>query len=275
MPPEKSLDPDESMWRYLAARLRFYRTRAGLSQNELGVRVHSSGSFVSAVELGERRPKRDFVEACDRELHADGDLVSVFGHAFRSTQPLPSWVLPYAQEERRASRIRNYEPQVIPGLLQSAAYARCLFEQLRLPSGEVERRVEARIERQAILRREEGAPRLWTVVDECALNRLCATARVAHAQLDHMLALLELPNVIIEILPVECGLHSGMDGAFHLLDIPGRGQLGYAETVGDGQLIIDDERVTDMERRYDLLRAETLPASRSAQLSRELLEKSA
>ncbi|WP_436788788.1 helix-turn-helix domain-containing protein [Yinghuangia sp. YIM S10712] len=274
MPVPKELEPDESLWAYLGARLRFYRTAMGLSQAELASQVHSSASFVSAVETGERRPKIEFIQTCDGFLNAGGDLVTVLRLALKDLQSLPAWVQGYAREERRATRIRTYQPQVIPGLLQSEPYARALFEQLRLPESEIERLVAARMARQEILHRTESAPRLWAVIDESALNRLMADPALARDQLAHLLKLIELPHVIVEILPVGAGLHAAMDGNFVLLDVPGKGVIGYSETFGDGRLVTEEARIEEMELRYDLLRAATLSVTDSARFLRRLLEDS-
>lgn len=271
MPPEKDIDPTASPWHYLACRLRFFRNRAGWKQGELGARVHSSASFVSAVETGERRPSAEFMRDCDRVLGADGELGTLFEMANRSARTVPAWLVGYLDAERLATRIRTYQPQIIPGLLQAEAYSRASIGQLMLPSAIVDQRVEERLARQCVFWRE-NPPRFWAVIDEAALQRLMVNAELARIQLAHIRRMLEQPHVIVEVLPMACGLHACMDGSLVLLDLPNRGVVGYVERMDDGLLVTEDDRVTEMERRYDLLRAETLSASRSVQLMNDLLE---
>lgn len=184
----------------------------------------------------------------------------------------PDWFAGVAREEQRATRIRTYQPQIIPGLLQCEAYTRALFREFRAPGGVDEEQVAARMQRQDVLHRTDPPLRYWAVIDEAALNRLTAAPDIAAAQLSHLLKLIEIPNVVVEILPVSCGFHACMDGNLLLMTLPRRGEVAYVESMGDGDLFVDEVRVAEFERRYDLLRAETLSASRSAQFLRELLE---
>lgn len=271
MPPEKDIDPTASPWHYLACRLRFFRNRAGWKQGELGARVHSSASFVSAVETGERRPSAEFMRDCDRVLGADGELGTLFEMANRSARSVPAWFAGYLKAEALATRIRTYQPQIIPGLLQTETYARTAISTLMLPSVTVDQRVQERMARESILWRD-NPPRFWAVIDEAALSRLMVNAELARAQLAHIRKMTEQPHVMVEVLPMSCGLHAGMDGPLVLLDIPTRGVIGYIDTLDDGLLVTEDDRVVEIERRYDLIRAETLSASRSVQLMNDLLE---
>ncbi|OPC82950.1 hypothetical protein B4N89_20215 [Embleya scabrispora] len=63
-----------------------------------------------------------------------------------------------------------------------------------------------------------------------------------------------------------------MDGAFVVLTIPGRGERAYVASMSKGQIVTKGEAVTEVEHRYDLLRAEALSPSRSQQLLQDLLE---
>lgn len=166
---------------------------------------------------------------------------------------------------------RTYQTHLIPGLLQTEGYARAAFSQLKLTRSRIDDLVTSRLQRQEILARA-NPPRFWAVIDEAAVSRLMLTPKIATEQVEHILHMLELPHVVVEVLPMACGLHAGMDGPFVLLDIPNRGVVGYMDTIGDGVLVTEEDRVAEMERRIDLVRAKTLSASQSAQLLRHLLE---
>jgi transcriptional regulator with XRE-family HTH domain len=271
MPAEKDLDPAESMWALFGYELRELRKAAGLTQEALGEKLHSSGGFVGQIETAERRPKPDYVADLDRILGARGRLIRLAHHAQLASLAQPSWFVGYANAESKAQRIRTFEPQVIPGLLQTEEYARELFRKVRMPQAEAEERAARRMTRQSILRHRDPTE-LWVVLDEGAIVRASRTPGVARSQLEYLLQVCELPNVILEVLPLDAGLHACMDGSMSLLMIPGRAECAYVEWVGDGRLISEASAVQEFARRYELLRADTLSPTKSAQLLRDLVE---
>lgn len=112
---------------------------------------------------------------------------------------LPDWFQTYLHLEPSASLIRTFETHLIPGLLQTADYARSV---MAFPSdGDVESRVHARLERQRILDRDDG-PSLWVVLDEVALTRPFTDGRVMSEQLAHLIEMAARPNVYIQLLPL-------------------------------------------------------------------------
>ncbi len=107
---------------------------------------------------------------------------------------------------------------MIPGLLQTADYTRALIR-AKLPLAndeEVQRRVEARIERQKILTRD-SPPVLWAIIDEAALHREIGGAEVMTAQLKRILEVNRRPNVTIQVLPFTAGAHACMESGFIVL----------------------------------------------------------
>src|ERR1700709_163985 len=105
--------------------LRFHRERAGISQDALAQRVGFSKSQVAMVERGERPPKGDFVPVADEALGAQGALLAAAKEL--RVSHLPAWTEEYAEEEKRAAALHTYANHVIPGLLQTEAYARAVF----------------------------------------------------------------------------------------------------------------------------------------------------
>jgi hypothetical protein len=117
--------------------------------------------------------------------------------------------------EEAAVRIRTYEIQVIPGLLQTEDYARAIISQAleRRPADEIDRWVSVRLQRQRVLTRP-NPPRLWAVVDEAALRRQIGGREVMRGQLEHLLAMAKLPNVTLQLMPFHAGGHPAQGGAF-------------------------------------------------------------
>ncbi|MGG8409596.1 Scr1 family TA system antitoxin-like transcriptional regulator, partial [Streptomyces sp. 12297] len=147
----KSLDPSSSPRALLGAELRVARERAGLSQAELAELLFVSGSFIGQLEAGTRRMHLDFARQIDDILHTDGFFVRNCGAAAKSKYP--DHFAAAAEAEALAREIREYAPLIIPGLLQTEAYARAVFRayQPTAPEATIEELVTNRLARAALL----------------------------------------------------------------------------------------------------------------------------
>ena len=156
------------------AELRFYRSRAGLSQKDLAAKANVSHDVISKIETGERPPAEDFPPRLDAipELDTRGALTRLWDHLKKGQkQRLYGWFQEWADIEAQATVLRWYEPLVVPGLLQTEDYARAILS--ARPDGnldDLDEQVAARLARQAVLDRT-GAPQLWCVLDEGVLHR--------------------------------------------------------------------------------------------------------
>jgi len=145
------------------------RIGAGLSQAELAEQISYSASAIAMIEQRRRTPQADIARRLDDALHTFGTFARLQRHAGNS--PLPSWFRPFADIEATATQLRSWEPMVVPGLLQTEAYARALLgAQPNTTEDELEERVTARMARQAILERAEP-PVVWVLMDEAVLHR--------------------------------------------------------------------------------------------------------
>jgi transcriptional regulator with XRE-family HTH domain len=130
---------------------------------------------------------------------------------------LPSWAQPFVGLEAAASVIRTYQIQLVPGLLQTEAYARALIGQgSATTEEEIARRSELRASRQEILRRPD-APQLWVVIDEAALRRPVGSRDIVREQIAHLIDVAGHPAVTLQIMPFSAGAHSAMGGPFTIL----------------------------------------------------------
>ncbi|WP_431903719.1 helix-turn-helix domain-containing protein [Nonomuraea sp. bgisy101] len=159
----------------------------------------------------------------------------------------------YVALETEAESISSWQPQVIPGLLQTEEYARTVLEasQVEADGAMVRLRVRARIARQWILHCAEPA-HLQAVVSEEALRREVGGRDIMRGQLDHLLAELELPNIEIRVLPRAVAVHPGMDGGFVLLTLPAMGETLYLEAGHDG-ILDQGPRASHFRRRYSAI----------------------
>ena len=260
MPLIRELDPSAGPLEFFGAELRRWRTAAGLSQEQLGQRVGYSGAQVGRVETGERAPSQDFAQHCDRALPAAGGLFArIHALARRCDGGYPSWFAGWLEAERRATSLRWWEPLLIPGLVQTADYARALFEGWHSADGddELDQLVSARIERQSVLDRSKP-PELWVVLDEAVLHRLIGSSKVMYDQLLHLADTSCRPGITVQVVPAEVGAHTGLLGAFIVAGFDGAPSILYAETAVEGQTIEKSALVSKAALAFDRLRAEAL-----------------
>ena len=185
------------------AELRFYRTRAGLSQQDLAARATVSNDVISKIETGERPPAGDFPPRLDAvpELGTRGALTRLREHLKKGhKQRLYGWFQQWAGIEARATVLRWYEPLVVPGLLQTGDYARAILS--ARPDGnldDLDEQVAARLARQAISDRT-GAPQLWCILDEGVLRRAIGGPKVMRSQLYRLAEVAEHPKTTIQVI---------------------------------------------------------------------------
>lgn len=174
-----------------------------------------------------------------------------------SAYRLPSWLHNYVGLEADATLIRNFEVELIPGLLQIEPYARDIHTigPVVLGAEDVERRVAARLKRQELLA-SDAPVALHAIISEAALHRINGL-EYARAQYSHLLEMARKPNITIAVLPFSKKLHPGMAGGFNLLDFP-QGvstPVAYYDTATGGQLEHDPRIVTRLSDVYDELTA--------------------
>jgi transcriptional regulator with XRE-family HTH domain len=252
------------------AELRYYRTRAALSQKDLAALAHVSHDVISKMETGDRPPAEDFPPRLDAipELDTQGALTRLWGHLKKSfKQRAYGWFAKWADIESQATALRWYEPLIVPGLLQTEDYARAILA-LR-PSGEkdLDVQVAARLARQDVLEQVQ----LWCVLDEGVLHREIGGAKVMQAQLDRLAALAGHPRVTIQIIP-GCYGHAGLLGGLILADLDGQPSMVYLETAAEGQITDSPAVASHVALRFDKLRSEALPWAASRDLIRKVAE---
>jgi transcriptional regulator with XRE-family HTH domain len=213
----------------LGSQLRRLRTERGLSREQAGEAIRASEWKIHRLENGQVGFKdRDVVDLL-RLYGVDdpGEVASFLVLAREANAPgwwhhfgdlLPPWFRAYVDLEAAAALIRTYEGQFVPGLLQTEDYLRAVVGGAHLEDSpeEAERRVALRLGRQTMLE-QPGAPRLWAVVDEAALRRPVGGREVMRAQLERLAEAAKLPNVTLQVLPLEAGAHPAMVGAFSVL----------------------------------------------------------
>jgi transcriptional regulator with XRE-family HTH domain len=269
--------------RRLAVELMRRREASGLSREEAARRLEWSTSTIFRIETGRSRPQpgnvrvlldlygvtgseRDGLIQLAREARQPG-----WWHSFRDVLPNPYEV--YIGLEGGAASIRNFEPVVVPGLLQTADYARAMFKggPRELDRDEIERRVEVRLARQQILTRNDR-PRLWAVIDEAVIHRLVGDPAVMRAQLGHLIDTAEQGKTTVQVVPFRAGAHAGTTGPFVILDFPEPTDpaVVYVETLAGDIYLEERADVNRYTIAFDRLLAAALHPDDSVRLIQQV-----
>ncbi|MFF4655360.1 helix-turn-helix domain-containing protein [Streptomyces sp. NPDC001381] len=268
---DREPDPSDSL-RTWGAVQQALREHAGYSRAEFADLVRFSKHTVESVELGRRMPDAAFVERADEVLGNTGALRkgSRYVTRGRGDVGLAAWFRQWARLEREAVSLCTYECRLVPGLLQSEAYARAVFEGTVpvTPDEQLESFMAKRMERQRMLFERPTTPFSF-IVEEHVFRRRFGDAEQMRGMLDRVLELSAPRNVTLQVVPLEAGLHACQDGPVRLLETPKGQRLGYSEGQQNGRLISDPKEVSLLCQRYDTLRSQAL----NAKDSRGLLER--
>jgi hypothetical protein len=265
----------------LGAQLRRLREAANITRDDAGYHIRASGSKISRMELGRVSFKeRDVTDLLDLYGVDDGaereKLVQLTREAnatpwYQKFQDVvPDWFNVYVGLEEAAQLIRYYEVQFVPGLLQTADYARAVIQQGApgLDPDEVERRVQLRLGRQKLLSRP-NPPRLWAIVDEAALRRPSGGRDVHAAQLEKLINLIGEPAITLQVMPFKYGGHAAEGGGFHLMRFPESDlpDIVYVEYLTGAHYIDKPEEV----ERYAAVMERLSVAATSPDRTRDIL----
>ncbi|MFE5662621.1 Scr1 family TA system antitoxin-like transcriptional regulator [Streptomyces niveus] len=243
-----------------------FRKRAGLTQEEFAVRVRYSVPTVASIEQGRRFPPAAFVDRAEEILDAFGILRAAARRLSR--QPgLASWFRQWARLEAEAISLHTYECRLIPGLLQTEAYARTLFvEQLPpLDDDQIEDQWVARAERQRLLW-ELPNTAFNFILEEHLFLRRTGGVEVTRGLIDHVLELAELRNVEVQVMPVAQEAHAGLDGPMQLLETPENRWFAYNEGQRGGLFVSDPKEISVLQMRYARMRSQALTLEDSVSL---------
>ncbi|MER5936277.1 helix-turn-helix transcriptional regulator [Streptomyces sp. NPDC001928] len=248
------------------------REHAGLSREEFGDLVGFSKHTVASVELGRRMPDPAFVENGEEALGNTGALRR--SAPYLSRQPgIAAWFRQWARLESVAISLYTYECRVVPGLLQTEAYARAVSLSVPPIPGEaqLEQRIAARLARQELLSTRREPPCNFSfIIEQAVLERYTGGEDVTRELLDHLLDLTERNwNVELQIMPLRTPVHAGLDGPLQLLETPEHRWFAYSEGQKNGRLISDLKEISVLQQRYAKLRSQALTPGDS----RSLLER--
>jgi transcriptional regulator with XRE-family HTH domain len=249
------------------------REHAGLSREEFGELVRFSKHTVASVEQGRRMPVQDFVERAEDALGNTGALRRAAPHLTRQVG-LASWFRQWARLEATAISLYTYECRVVPGLLQTEAYARAVALDIppRPAPEELEQRIAARLARQELLSVNRKPPTAFNfIVEQAVLERHTGGEEVTRELFDHLVQLIERNwNVDFQVMPTRRPSHAGMDGPMRLAETPDNQWFAYSEGQKNGRLIANAKEISVLHQRYAKLRSQALNPEDSLGLLKRL-----
>jgi transcriptional regulator with XRE-family HTH domain len=235
--------------RRLGKALKRARDHAGKTQEEAAAVIDAAASKISRLELGQSGLKLtdlalllDFYGVSSEQAEGMRDLARAGRQrgrwaGFRNV--IPDWFRAYVDLEADASEIRWYQPEVVPGILQTEAYIRAMnpIAHPRVTDDEVNREVTVRLERQAILDRTDTT--LNFILSESALRRNIGDATIMHQQLLHLAEVAEWPNIELQVLPFDAQTFGAAWVGFTILrfDHDATSDVIYLETYTDGDYL--------------------------------------
>jgi transcriptional regulator with XRE-family HTH domain len=266
MPPHRPRHPRPSPVLVAFGRqLRRLREARGVKQETIAHVARVSGPQVSKIENGKKRASRSFVELVDDYLDAGGALVHLWEDLNKDDHPVPLW-FDWPGIEADATMLVSWEPMLVPGLVQTPAYAASLLQ------GNQEA-IDARTERQRIITGEGRAipPDLVLLIDEQALHRRVGGAETMREQLEHLAEVSTLPNITVQVV-LAGGEHDGNMGAFVVATMEDRSEIAYVETAIRSITTDDPADLAILARTLVALRSRALTEDMSRDLMRKVAQ---
>ncbi|MEV5550952.1 helix-turn-helix transcriptional regulator [Streptomyces sp. NPDC052309] len=263
--------------RRLSIELKKLREQSTLTCAQVGEALDWSGSKVNRMETGSGRVQPSDVDALCRFYDTSDELREFLKALARQAKSrswwqvhgsgVPEWFSIYIGLEQDASTLRQYQCEVLPGLLQTEPYARELHTcGSHLPPEDIERAVRVRLERQSMLSAPDG-PDCWFIVSEGAVRRVIGDHELMRVQLEHVLDTTDRPSVTLQVLPFDAGT-CPTTGSFTILGFPDPEDpdLVYRDGITDAMYLEGEPHVREYNRAFDELRAAALSPRRSIQL---------
>ncbi|WP_438313481.1 helix-turn-helix domain-containing protein [Streptomyces sp. HUAS TT3] len=272
--PGWEVDPEDEQGAAVVAavgrQLKVWRETAGLRVSDFAARMGYGEDLVRKVESGKRIPRPEYLDKADEVLRAEGRIASMKKDAEQACYP--KQVRDLAKLEARAVELLAYGNHNLHGLLQTEEYTRSLFRTWR-PSyepDEMERMLAARMARRTIYDRTPP-PALSFVQEEATLRRPIGGTMVLRRQLEHLLEVIELPNIEFQVMPTHTEDHAGMGGLIQVLKFADGTAVGRSDGAFYGRPVSDPKQLHVLELRYGIIRAQALTPRESRAFVEQVL----
>lgn len=262
----------QAAWEFYGTELKRRREAAGMTQQGLGHRVFVSGGYIGQFEQAIRKPQIDVAQRIDEVLQTDGFFERMCRKLINNSR-YAEYFAAAAELESLATAICEFEPTVIPGLLQTPDYARAVIRASNPLATEefIEDIVRARMDRARILA-DATRPLYWVIVHETALRIPVGGPDTMARQLDHLSAMAGERKALVQVLPYAAGAYPQMGKGLKLMEFEDAPPTAYTEAVYSGNLLDDPAVVKRTQSTYDLLRAAALSPEGSLALIESAVE---
>jgi transcriptional regulator with XRE-family HTH domain len=265
-------DPETDPAAFLGRELKRARQAAGFSsQDALAAQLGFDRSVITKAETGDRPPTPEVLSAWCSATGLDPEHFERLATlARRSDKVVPGWFEGWLEAEHAAQELRIWTPVLVPGLLQTADYARAIFLTEEDDEDQASKLADTRLERQPILDRPDP-PHLIVVLDELVLQRLIGSPVIMADQLEHLVSVGDRKNVSVHILPAT-GANAGLGGAFDIASTDGMPDTLRMEGSVEDQTTRNPAMVRRASVVFDLVRRDALPRVPSRALILEAIE---
>ncbi|MFJ3716271.1 helix-turn-helix transcriptional regulator [Streptomyces sp. NPDC090057] len=257
----KDIDGSVSVPDFYGKELRWQREAAGLSLEAFLEGSFYGKTYLSDIERGERRMPMDLARHADRVLGTDGFFERRCEDVRRARRgPHAAYFERVLEAERHAESIEEWSPSTLPGLLQTAPYARALVRSAHPAASDewVEEKVHARLDRARLFEDDHAVPEYWAILHESLLTDAFLAPGEMVEQLDRIVKLTERRRIVPQIVPRNCGPYPLMAASIMVMTFPDAPPLIYTEASYSGDTIDDPGLVKQYRKAYDRLRAVAL-----------------
>ena len=268
--------------RDLGAELRAAREAAGLGLRQLATQLETSHATVSRWENGQRAPKPEEVTAYLAKVGGSAEQREQLAELARNPEGA-HWLSVGMPEqhrqlaalleiERESTRLTTVSPLLIPGLLQTAEYARGIMTAGGVPTSEIDTRVAVRLGRRDAINRKDPA-RLRAFIGEAVLNQLIGSPEIMLDQLRELLKCADQANVEIRVIPTRCGWHPGLEGPFDLVEFDDRTSVVHLENRVSGLFLHELDEVKAYESALDRVQEVAMTPEGSVELIADVINR--
>ncbi|HEV7651134.1 MAG TPA: helix-turn-helix transcriptional regulator [Actinophytocola sp.] len=258
--------------------------RSGLKIDQVARQARCSRQTVSRLFAGDHLPRFYLfttliaiidVTGAERERALElWEIAEATSVTIEHASDLPTTYMRFRMDEGEAETERTLDTVIVPGLLQTPAYAEALSLANRprwKGAWDAEIGVAERRDRQALLHREERPLHLHALLDEVTLRRMVGGPKVMAEQIEHLIEMSKRPNVTIQIIPLTAGAYSPMTGPLYLLAFPEEDEphAAYVESLTGMATVDNEEDVATLSAVWDAAAAAALPADKSARTIRK------
>ncbi|WP_059010508.1 helix-turn-helix domain-containing protein [Streptomyces specialis] len=260
------------VYRYFGNQFLLWRNFAQVRREDIAEAGGYSVDTVKSIEQGRRPVPRRLAEIADEMCGAEGKLLAGLGY-LKKERKFPERSRDYFAHESNAVALNSYETTLIPGLLQTEAYARALIGNSSPPQDDetVEAQVRARVDRASLLTQTPPVACSF-VLYEAALRARVGGDEVHKAQLQHLLHVAGLRHVSLQVLPFARTVPPALVGPMVLLEMQDHERYTLVEGQALSQFSSEPDEVSMLAQRYGMIRMQALNAEESVRFIERLVD---